>query len=605
VATLFDTGLDRSALERMLLASATHPSGPGFARAHLLIWNPDRDCLDGRLAWVGGGPRTLGEVMGAARLHASDGTDPDATRRLQALRLSPAELDGALALAWTTRRTAIGAADVFRPCSGAETLGVVPLACEGRAYGLVVGEWGEPGHSAARAASLDDWRTFVNGALAVHTRAELARRRAERAEALASFARATVGSANLAEIANTLVRLAAHATGARGAVLWRTDSEGTLTQMSSFGPAGVRDRLGRGLTPVASRCAASGRPVVHDRVAEAEELAPEVATQLSTVAAAPVAAYGRGLGALAIYDRLGQHPNDRMAFDAEDVACLSALADQCAIAFEQARADDARREMEQARRDLLHQLARSERQAAAAEAAVRAVQDGRNPLATIGAFARRVHRSLAEDDPNREYLEVVIREAERLERVLAQPLETISPEGPRLKVESLNGLVQAALQAAGERLVRRRVRLLKKLSPDLPPLLLDAERLGRVIHNLLGHALERVNPGGRVRVESRRVQQFAVLEVAHDGPAHPGDLMSELFVPFVLGGTESADLGLAMARQVVWQHGGEVRVRSEGEWSAVFTLTLPVRGNEDRRRPSSDRRVTRRDRRARSPVPAA
>jgi len=48
-----------------------------------------------------------------------------------------------------------------------------------------------------------------------------------------------------------------------------------------------------------------------------------------------------------------------------------------------------------------------------------------------------------------------------------------------------------------------------------------------------------------------------------------------------------------------------VRVRSEGEWSTIFSLTLPIRDNEDRRRPVSDRRVTRRDRRARSPVTSA
>ena len=267
-----------------------------------------------------------------------------------------------------------------------------------------------------------------------------------------------------------------------------------------------------------------------------------------------------------------------------------------------ARGEEGRQRLEQTRRDLLRQLGRSERRASRGESAVSATQQARNPLASIAAFARRVHRSLAEDDPNREYLEVVVREADRLERMLSQPVDLEAPEGPRLEVQSVNTLIQDALQQAGEQLVRRRVRLLKRLSPDLPPLLLDRERMRRVIENVIGQALDRVGAGGRVRVESRRVQQFVVVEVANDGLSQPGEMLSELFVPFALQGREGADLGLAMARQVVWQHGGEVRVRSEGEWSTVFALTLPVRTNEDRRRPGTERRVTRGDRRLRTPA---
>jgi nitrogen-specific signal transduction histidine kinase len=599
---LLDQGLDRSALERMLLASISHRAGAGFARAHLLVWNADRGSLEGRMAWVGVPRRSLTDVLAAARHRASEGADAEATREVRALCLSPGELDGPLALAWARQQAALDDGCALHLLGHAGAVGAIPLWSDGRPYGLVVGEWLEAGDDSERLLALEAWRGFANAALAIHAGNELAHRRAEGAQALATLARTAVSSLNLAELGNALVSLAAHATGARGAVLWRVGENGSPELSCSFGPAGARDRLGRGLAPVAARCAALGAPVTHERVREAQELHPDIAAQLTTVAAVPLSAYGRLLGVLLVYDRLVHHPNDRLAFDAEDLALLTALGDQCAIAFQQAREGDSKRRLTQDKADLLRQVSRSERQAALGETAIRAARDARNPLATIGAFARRVHRSLSEEDPNREYLEVVIREADRLERTLAQPSEAPTAEGPRLKVESLNNLLQSALQEVGEQLVRRRVRLLKKLSPDLPPLLLDAERLGRVVRNVLGHALERVGPGGRIRVESRRVQQFVVVEVANDGLAHPGEVMSELFVPFVLRGDEGADLGLAMARQVVWQHGGEVRVRSEGEWSTVFTLTLPIRSNEDRRKPGNDRRVMRGDRRTRVPT---
>jgi len=595
---LFEPGLERNALERMLMAAATHPDGPGFTRAHLMVWNVEREVLDGRLAWVSGVDQAWEEAIAKARIQASEGTDPGATQKLRALRLTTGELKGPIARAWITRRSDHGE-DAGGPWSSNAEIGAVALVGRERPYGIVIGEWSgavEEGRSAA----LEAYRAMANAALEVHFESERSRRRAAHISALNRFAHAAVSSLNLAELGNQLVRMAADATDARGAVLWKMASGDRLEVSSSYGPAGVRDRLGRGLSAVAVRCVAAGRPWVIDRAVEADMLEPEIAAQVSTVVAVPLVAYGRPLGALAVYDRLTQHPQEGMQFDRDDVEALAGLAEQCALAWEQARGDDARRRLEQARRDLLRQLMRSERLAASGEASTRAARQARNPLAAIGAFARRVHKSLAEDDPNREYLEVVIRETDRLEQALAEPVGAETPDGPVLRMESVNRLIQESLQQIGEHLVRRRIRLLKKLSPDLPPLLLDSQRMARVMDNVLGRALERVHPGGRVRVETRRVQQFVLIEIATDGASRPGDLMTDLFVPF--GGKDAADTGLAMARQVVWQHGGEVRMRSEAEWSLIFTLTLPIRLNEERRHPGAERRVIRGDRRHHAPT---
>ena len=168
-------------------------------------------------------------------------------------------------------------------------------------------------------------------------------------------------------------------------------------------------------------------------------------------------------------------------------------------------------------------------------------------------------------------------------------------------MQSLNEVVQDALRMGGEALVRRRVRLLKKLSPDLPQLLLDVERVRLAISNVLKQALEVVAVGGRIRVESRRVGGFAVVEIAHDGPREPGDLVEQLFVPFAGQAEAGPAIGMAVAQQVIQSHGGEIRARRESEWTAVVSLTFPIQGNEDRRRTAGERRQSRPDRRRRTP----
>jgi signal transduction histidine kinase len=164
-------------------------------------------------------------------------------------------------------------------------------------------------------------------------------------------------------------------------------------------------------------------------------------------------------------------------------------------------------------------------------------------------------------------------------------------------MQALNAVVQQALQRSSETLVRRRVRLLKKLAPDLPSLLLDAPRIQRVVENVLAYALECVSTGGRIQVETRQAGEYVISEVSFDGQRHGGDLLEQLFVPFA-GAGGGAAVGLGMAQQIVREHGGEVRVRGESEWSTVFAFTLPVTGNEDRRK-SRERRAVRSDRRRR------
>jgi hypothetical protein len=74
-------------------------------------------------------------------------------------------------------------------------------------------------------------------------------------------------------------------------------------------------------------------------------------------------------------------------------------------------------------------------------------------------------------------------------------------------------------------------------------------------------------------------------------------MIERLFVPFATSKRSGSGLGLPVALKLVREHGGQIRVRSEGEWGAIFTVVLPVPGNEDRRRVSSDRRQRILDRR--------
>lgn len=595
---------DLAGLERMLLAWAVHPRGAAFGRVRLLAWSPARELLVGRLWWER--EREAAEPWASmlrAQHLANDGPAPERTHQLRLLALRPDRLTGVAAQAWRDGSVAIGAETrASEPSSPASPHGAVVVTRAGRPLGLMIGEWDEPGDPALRREALEHLCALAAAALDAQVGRDDLARRARHAAAIAEFARAGTSPRNLTELFDLAARLAVQTTGARGGALWIASESGSLDLRATHGPLGTRERLARAFDGFATAAIERARPMVLDRVVDEPNLSPDVAAQLQSLAVFPLLAYGRGAGALAVYDRVSQHPADSAAFDRLDLEFLATLADLVALAEDQARRCEGLRSAEQRLGEAQQQLARNERLAALGEMAARVAHEVRNPLASIGAFARRVHRDLAPDDPSREYLDIVIREAERLERMVGEQLQYATLQRPRLQLESLNAVMQEALQAAGERLVRRRVRLLKKLTPDLPALLLDAERIRRVIGNILDNALESVSPGGRVRVESRRSGSFVVVDIANDGPREPGDLMERLFVPFALSRQGGPGVGLAVAQQVLKLHGGEMRVRGEGEWSTVFSFTLPIPENQDRRRPGLDRRHTRADRRERFPA---
>jgi signal transduction histidine kinase len=115
----------------------------------------------------------------------------------------------------------------------------------------------------------------------------------------------------------------------------------------------------------------------------------------------------------------------------------------------------------------------------------------------------------------------------------------------------------------------------------LSPVLGDAGRLGQLILNVLGNAVEAAGPGGIVQVKICQEKRLApsspvvVLEVSDSGPGPKPEVAERLFEPFVTGKPEGVGLGLAVARQVVEAHGGRIDWSRQDGWTC-FRIELPL-----------------------------
>jgi len=429
---------------------------------------------------------------------------------------------------------------------------------------------------------------------------DLSHRRGAGLHAMQDLCAALVKPGAAEPAVETALRALADATESTHGAAWTRTADGTHALAVVVGQPdateGALKELGETLRHWLE---ADPKPIRLDSVAGDPRFPAILPESWGTALAIPLRADDRVWGSFLLVREA--HPGAEPAaqpFDAEEAMLGELAATIASLARIREAGGDALALAQRRLRDTEAQLRHLEKIAVVGERGMQVAQDIRNPISAISGFAKRVLKNLGPENENHEYLEIILREADRLERVLGEQISLAQMTRPRLKLQSLNQLVQEALELQSDELVRRRVRLLKRLAPDLPSLLIDPDKIRQVLANIIQYALQSVPSGGRVRVETRTGPGVVNAEIAHDGPKVAGETLDRLFVPFSMSRRYGAGVGLAVAYQMVREHGGEIRARSEGDWSSIVTIYLPVRENTDRRA-KPDRRAGRNDRRRR------
>jgi signal transduction histidine kinase len=312
----------------------------------------------------------------------------------------------------------------------------------------------------------------------------------------------------------------------------------------------------------------------------------------------PIVVFDRRLGALALAGRKKGPGKAEALFDASERRILRIVALQVGKGMQQVRLSDEVREANRRLQEIQRMLLQSERLAALGEMSAKVAHEIRNPLSGIGGFARRIEKALAPDDPNRPYASIIVREIQRLETLLNEQLLFAQRPHPHLGSIDLGGLVRETVQLVRDEAEMKGVRLLEHYQGSVQPMLLDGDRVKQVVLNILKNAIASTREGNKIRVATRAADGWAQIEIANDGDRLPGEILDSLFVPFATARGRGCGLGLAVADQIVKEHGGEIRVRSSEDWSVLFVVSLPILGNAERRKKPDRRRGSERRRAA-------
>ncbi len=238
-------------------------------------------------------------------------------------------------------------------------------------------------------------------------------------------------------------------------------------------------------------------------------------------------------------------------------------------------------------RDVHGKLVQVEKLSALGRLTADVAHEIRNPLTSIGGFARRLNNRLSRGTRERDYAEIVVAEVDRLERILRDVL-TFSREARNdMQYRELNGIVNDSIELYKGVCIDQSVEIRKGLNESLPAVLIDKEQVRLAVDNLISNAIDVMTSGGVLTVRTYMEQLFevdyVVVEVMDNGPGLPDEAQNMIFEPFFttkeIG--VGTGLGLSICKKVIDEHNGLIFVDSEINKGTTFKMLFPYQKKED------------------------
>jgi signal transduction histidine kinase len=203
--------------------------------------------------------------------------------------------------------------------------------------------------------------------------------------------------------------------------------------------------------------------------------------------------------------------------------------------------------------------------------------DLRHPLTAILANAEFLTRPDATETERNEFYEEIRSAIDRMNELVSSLLEcSTGRDALRPGAQSIVDTVERVIRMTCVRQEFRRITITHH-HEGVAVGWFDANRLERVMANLLMNACEAVSPNsGQVVITTTGDRKCLQIGVWDNGPGVPSTIRDTAFEPFVSSGkAEGSGLGLAIAKKIVEDHGGEIHLDERVETGSLFRITIP------------------------------
>ncbi len=199
----------------------------------------------------------------------------------------------------------------------------------------------------------------------------------------------------------------------------------------------------------------------------------------------------------------------------------------------------------------------------------------RSPLTLIGGFARQLERDPELGPKALNKLGIITKEVERLETILNELGDLSRPAKYKWRESDISQVVDHVAELMGPELEEAGAELSVVKEQDLPRVMADQDRLSQVLINLINNAVQASGDRARVEVLLSPNGGGVRLEVRDNGGGLKPGAAEEIFTPFFTTKQGGTGLGLPVARRIIEEHGGEIKLFNNDQGGATARIILP------------------------------
>jgi len=205
----------------------------------------------------------------------------------------------------------------------------------------------------------------------------------------------------------------------------------------------------------------------------------------------------------------------------------------------------------------------------------------RNPLSSIKGFATLLGSKFKEGSNEHEAADLLVQEAERLNRSITELLNYARPTALRKESVNMGEMVDLSLKLISSDAQALGVNITLDIEPDLPLISVDRDRINQVLLNLYLNGLQAMEQSAagkelKVSVHHNKENKALVIEVQDTGSGISQDDLDKVLDPYFTTKPEGTGLGLALAYKIIDEHKGSIHFASiQGNGTSV-TVTLPL-----------------------------
>jgi two-component system sensor histidine kinase HydH len=223
------------------------------------------------------------------------------------------------------------------------------------------------------------------------------------------------------------------------------------------------------------------------------------------------------------------------------------------------------------------QLRRAEKLSTLGEMSAVLAHEIRNPLSSIRGTAEILRDDYLPGNPKYEFIEIQIRETERLNRVVEDFLHMARQQPLELNPCQVQNELDTIVTLEKNDASKRQIELMLQPQPFSMIILADGEKLRQAFLNIIINALQAASPGGRVIISLALYQNaFCEIRFRDSGPGIDQKTLARIFEPFFTTKQDGTGLGLAITKNIIESFGGTIEINSKQGEGTTVTVRLPL-----------------------------